>query len=111
MSIAPVITITPPVVDHEGNHWEQHGRAVYQIPRWGSQESLATASSMVVYTRGDEKRSCEVLLATSRDPFSMSFYMEPDDADAIADALRLAAQQARAVRALKAQRAAGEVRP
>lgn len=113
MSTAPATTIKPPIVSKDGNHFETHGKTVYHAPTWNSPEARATAAQVVVYSRGDEKKACEVLLCINREPFHTSFYMEPDDADVLADALRMAAQHARAVRAIKAQRAtakAGEVK-
>lgn len=108
MSTAPS-TLTPPIVMPDGSHWEQCGATVYHRPISTRPEDLATAASVEVYSYGGKHRGGDVLLSTGRQPFSMSLYLEPDDADRLADALRLAAQQVRAVRAIKAQRAAQTV--
>ncbi|MBS0501135.1 MAG: hypothetical protein JSR74_12530 [Proteobacteria bacterium] len=110
MSTTLPATLKPPIVMPDGRHWEKHGATVYHRPQATYlEDERATAAGVDVYSYGHEHRGGDVLLSIGRQPFAMSLYLEPDDADRIADALRLAAQQARLVRAIKARRAARAV--
>ena len=99
-------TQSTPAVSKDGEHWESHGLTVYHDPQIGSPENRATAAMVCTYSYGSKHRDGNVLLNVSREPFSLSLHIEPEDAEHLADALRRAAAQARAVRALKAQRKA-----
>lgn len=95
-------------VSKDGEHWESHGLTVYHDPQIGSPENRATAAMVCTYSYGNKHRAGSVLLSVGREPFSMSLHLEPEDAEHLADALRKAATQARAVLAIKAQRMAAK---
>ena len=91
------------VVSKDGEHWESHGLTVYHAPQISSPGERATAAMVCTYSFGNKHRAGSVLLSVVREPFSMSLHIEPEDAEHLADALRKAAAQARAVLAIKAQ--------
>lgn len=99
-------TQSTPAVSKDGEHWEQHGPTVYHAPQFDHPENRATAAPVATFSYGSKHRTGDVLLSVGREPFSLVLYLAPEDADQLADNLRRAAAQARAVRALKAQRKA-----
>lgn len=103
-------TQSTPAINKDGHHWESHGLTVYHSPCRETPENRATAAMVCAYSYADKSSDGHVLLSVGREPFALSLHLEPEDADLLADGLRRAAVQARAVRALKAQHKAGEVR-
>lgn len=99
-------TQSTPTVSEDGEHWESHGLTVYHAPQIGSPENRATAAVVCTHSYANKHRAGSVLLSVGREPFSMSLHLEPEDAEHLADALRKAAAQARAVLSIKAQRKA-----
>jgi uncharacterized protein (DUF2132 family) len=102
---APTLpALKPPVVDGNGFHFEPHGPAVFHTSRLLWTEERVTAAMVTVFSRADSKQDGVVLLHATRAPFELSLYLEPEAAETLAENLRRAAQQARAVRAVKERR-------
>ena len=103
----------PPVVSQDGSHWESHGNSVYHYPNAGAlkgKEERLTAAMATVFSYANPKvmstEKAVVLLSVTRQPFSLSLDLHPEDADQLAAALVSAAAEVRAVRAVLASRAA-----
>jgi len=96
--------LPPPKIDADGQHWEQHGKMLFHAPIHPGGGQALTAACVTVCSRADKRRDGDVLLSVARDPFMASFYLRPDDAEALADNLRAAARRAREVAAIKARR-------
>lgn len=78
--------------------WQQHGKSVPHCPRHPNLEALGLPTQITVYSRADAYLAGHVSLSVYRDPFSVALLLEPDDAEALADNLRAAAEAARAIR-------------
>lgn len=99
--------LAQPLILQNGSHLQQHGATVHHSPISTFPEQRATAANVSVFSLSDFRKSnCVVMLSVCREPFSSSINLEPNDALQLADSLRMAAQQALAVDAIKSARTA-----